>query len=199
VSKREKTELKPYATPLEWLEGRRRVDVPLPSCGEEDWFGEDDPMRFNRKVYTPPVMKAIRNWREETHRRREELTRQAGVVLPLDEFVARHSLDAVARDIIEILLLEATNIEDPMRMYDDVSKVVRRLVRGRDLKTEALLPYLLPGSRLRRLVGDPEPRGLTLRDELVLELLGIECDEEPAAPEGKAGGERPGRTAQPGE
>jgi len=174
--------LQPYATPLEWLEGKRRfVRVLRQLCG----YGPDGRRLLREAVARPDpeVLAAAMDWHEEEHRRRVELTREAGIILPIDKFAAEHKLDDVEREAVEILLVVATDLAwDDSRRELQTTELVRLLARGREDRFQDYLPYFLPGSRLRkagltREVPYWEPFGakrLGLDEDVVSRLLGEE-------------------------
>ncbi len=170
-----------YATPLEWLEGKRRfVRILRQFCG---WSRE--PRRRERPVAARPdgeVLTAALSWHEEQHNKRLALTRQAGVKLPIDEFVAELNLDDVEREIVELLLVAATDLaDDDSRGGIPTGEMARLLARGREELVQSFLPYFLPGGRLQNTVYTRETpfweplrtKWLNMTEDMVARLLGV--------------------------
>lgn len=178
-----------YATPYEWLEGKRRfVRILRTLCGD-GCPDERQPGRRRRPDVTPEVLVAALNWYEQEHRRRTELTREAGVRLPIEEFVAEQKLDPVEREVVEILLVCVTDLTNDESRGMTVEEMTELLALGRRDEAQKLLPYFLPGGRLRRiaaggLAGFVGPRRLCLEDDVIASLLGYEPEpeREPAEP-----------------
>lgn len=176
------TEPRAYATPREWLEGKRRlVKMLCQLCGGtgDEWRPRREaPAGVNREV-----LAAALNWHEARHRQGEELTRMAGTRLPIDEFTATHELDCVEREVVELLLVAATDLTRDGGRGLSVAEVVRLLTRGQADAAQDLLPYFLPGSHLCSVVRSREGFGgrqLGLDDDTVGALLGIGGEKRPA-------------------
>jgi len=170
-----KTEAVAYATVHEWLEGKRRLVQVLRrlSGGEgEEWR----PRRESAPALDREVLVAAMNWHEVQHRQSTELAREAGVKLPIDQFAAEHELDDVEREVVEILLVAATDLTRDGGYNVPVAELVRLLTRGRTDSAYFYLPYFLPNSHLCSVVRNREGFGgrrLGLDDETVAALLGV--------------------------
>ena len=175
-----------YATPLDWLEGKRRyVRFVYALCG--GGCGQSRPRPHSRSGADQELVVAALNWHEQEHNRREKLTRKAGLKLPMDAFVAEKELDPVEREVVELLLVAATDLNREEYKGLSIKEVVSFLAWGRPNQAQYLLPYFLPGSRLHRITGSEMAdffgsRRLKLPDEVVATLLGTDAQEEPAAP-----------------
>ncbi len=166
-----------YATPREWLEGKRQfVKVLRQLCG-----GKCDDWRSRRGGPAGPdreVLEAALNWHEDQHELRVAQTHAAGIKLPIDDFAESFELDPVERQVVELLLVAATDLthEDGLGGLN-VSDVVRLLARGREDETQEYLPYFLPGSRLLSAINSRDMLGcrrLSLDENIVGVLLGVE-------------------------
>ena len=177
-----------YATPREWLEGKRRfVRILRQLCGSSR---ED--RRQSRGVPAKPdheVLMAALNWHEEQHLIREIQTGAAGIKLPIDEFAAEHKLDDVEREIVEMLLVAATDLaRDRDGGGLQTAEVALLLARGRRESIQDYLPYFLPGSHLMKTVFTREvpfwepfgSRCLSMNEEVVARLLGVGCEQSGA-------------------
>lgn len=175
-----------YATPVEWLEGKRRyVKMLRRLCGRRGEWTE----RRDRPEVDCEVLEAAMNWYEECHKSCVARTRAAGVILPIDEFVQEKGLDEVEREAIEILLVVATDLtsEDP---YGDTTpaELVRLLARGRGDRAQNFLKYFLPGSKLYQILGEDEFWGwrltgrVRLNANLLPRLLGLQKEVVAEAP-----------------
>ena len=167
-----------YATPSDWLEGKRRFIQALRQfCGSE---GDDRrPRRSAPAGQDRRVLEEALNGCEAEHLLRVEQTRKAGIRLPIDSLASELKLDDVEREVVEILLVAATDL-----MNDDghgglkTAEVVQLLSRGRAEKAQEYLPYFLPGSRLLNAVGSRDIIGcrrLSINESVVRALLGSEC------------------------
>ena len=183
----------PYATPREWLEGKRRfVRVLRQLCG-----GKCDEWRSRRGGPAGPdreVLEAALKWYEEQHELRVLQTRAAGIKLPIDDFAAEFELDEVEREVVELLLVAATDLtQEDGRGGMQTTEVVQLLARGRKDKVQDYLPYFLPGSRLRSVLNCRDMLGrmyLSIDEDIVGMLIGVE-NERPASQAGQgAAGER---------
>jgi hypothetical protein len=176
-----------YATPREWLEGKRRfVRILRQLCGSSR---ED--RRNSRVVPAKPdreVLMAALNWHEQQHILRECQTGVAGIKLPIEEFAAEHKLDDVEREIVEMLLVAATDLtRDNGSGGLETAEVALLLARGRRESVQDYLPYFLPGGHLKtvftREVPFWEPFGsrcLSMNEEVVARLLGVDCEQSGA-------------------
>ena len=177
-----------YATPREWLEGKRQfVRILRQLCGSSR---ED--RRNSRVVPAKPdreVLMAALNWREQQHILRECQTGVAGIKLPIDEFAAEHKLDDVEREIVEMLLVAATDLtRDNHGGGLETAEVALLLARGRRESVQDYLPYFLPGSHLMKTVFTREvpfwepfgSRCLSMNEEVVARLLGVGCEQSGA-------------------
>ena len=177
-----------YATPREWLEGKRRfVRILRQLCGSSR---ED--RRQNRGVPAKPdheVLMAALNWHEEQHLIREVQTGAAGIKLPIDEFAAENKLDDVEREIVEMLLVAATDLtRDNHGGGLQTSEVALLLARGRRESIQDYLPYFLPGSHMMKTIFTREvpfwepfgSRCLSMNEEVVARLLGVGCEQSGA-------------------
>lgn len=81
-------QLKAYATPYEWLEGKRRFIHVLLTLYGDSLTDERQLGRRKRPDIDPEVLVAAVNWYDHEHRQRETLTREAGVKLPMDDYAA---------------------------------------------------------------------------------------------------------------
>ncbi|MEO0078388.1 MAG: ATP-binding protein [candidate division WOR-3 bacterium] len=163
-----------YASTLEWLEGKRRVVDILRQldgrCGGEDW----------RSRRARPVDREARSvaflLTKEQHRQRMEATRRAGVTLPIDRFIAEQGLDAVEREVVELLLVAETSLLRREERGIDVSDIVRLLALDSGRGVQDFLPYFLPGSHLLGVVTVRNAFGgkaLSISDSMVATLLGM--------------------------
>jgi len=185
--------LQPYADARDWLEGKRRfVRMLRRLCG----YGPES-RRYQREAPAKPdpeVLEAAMDWHDGLHRQRVEMTRLAGIKLPIDKFVTECELDEVEREIVEMLLVAATDLAP----HDNcgglqVSEVADLLARGKRERVQDFLPYFLPGSRLEKAVFTREvpfwepfgSRCLSMNAEVVCRLLGVECNQ--AGPRAKLG------------
>ncbi len=167
-----------YTTPGEWLEGKRRfVRLARRFCGIRD--DEWRPRREHASAVDREVLKAALQWYEEEHLVREIQTEAAGIRLPIDDFAESFGLDAVEREVVELLLVAATDLtHDDGRVGLKVAEIVILLARGREEDTQQYLGYFLPGSRLLSAVNCREgfgSRRLCLDDSVVARLMGVEC------------------------
>jgi hypothetical protein len=166
-----------YETPREWLEGKRRfVQVLRQLCGGrcDDWRSRrGGPSGTDREV-----LEAALNWHEEQHEFRVIATHAAGIKLPIEDFAAEFELDEVEREIVELLLVEETDLtHDDVRGLQ-VGELVHLLSRGKQEKAQDYLPYFLPGSHLSTVIKDREGYGsrrLSIGDDMVGVLLGVQC------------------------
>ncbi|MBN2466456.1 ATP-binding protein [candidate division WOR-3 bacterium] len=169
---------KAYESAQEWLEGKRRVVRLLRRlCG-----GGRRSRREEGFVPDPEMLEAAVKWHEGQHEARTDQARAAGFELPIDRFAAKHGLDPVEREIVELLLVAATDMTD-----DDghgglsVTALVQLLSRGRERDAQGFLPYFLPGCRLRRVLRGRDLLGsmvLGIGSETVAQLLGIEAGQD---------------------
>jgi hypothetical protein len=177
-----------YATPREWLEGKRQfVRVLRQLCGGrcDDWRsligGPAGPSR--------EVLEAALNWHEDRHELRVAQTRAAGIKLPIDDFAESFELNPVEREVVELLLVAATDLtQEDGRSGLNFSEVVQLLTRGRPEGAQEYLPYFLPGSHLLSAIGSRDMFGFTrlsLDRDIVGVLLGAES--EPQAGQSAAG------------
>jgi hypothetical protein len=178
MSSRPETVPVAYETPREWLEGKRRfVQTLRQFCGikGDDWR----PRRDAAPVADREVLDAALQWHEEEHLVREIQTQAAGIRLPIDDFAESFGLDAVEREVVELLLVAATDlVREDGRSGLKVSEVVQLLACGRRDGIQEFLPYFLPGSRLLSAVKCQDgysSRRLSLDENIVATLLGVEC------------------------
>ncbi len=174
-----------YETPREWLEGKRRfVQTLRQFCGikGDDWR----PRRGAPSGTDREVLEAALQWHEEQHLVREIQTQAGGIRLPIDDFAESFELDAVEREVVELLLVAATDLtQEDGRSGLKVSEVVQLLARGRQDGVQEYLPYFLPGSRLLSAVKCQDgysSRRLSLDEDIVATLLGVECPRPQAKP-----------------
>ncbi|HDQ99494.1 MAG TPA: ATP-binding protein [candidate division WOR-3 bacterium] len=88
------------------------------------------------------------------------------------------------REVVELLLVFATDLTNDRSRGLAVEEIVELLALGRREDAQRLLPYFLPGSRLREMGADGisgfvGPRRLRLDDDLVASLLGVEPGRKP--------------------
>jgi hypothetical protein len=165
---------KAYATPREWLEGKRRfVEVLRKFCGGgDDCRRRDAPSGVEREV-----LQAALSWHEAQHERRVELTREAGTKLPIDDFVAEFELDEVEREVVELVLVVATDLSHDDGRGLGVAEVVRLLSRGQAGETQRYLDYFLPGSHLASVINCRDGysgKRLSIEDDVVGLLAGVD-------------------------
>lgn len=164
-----------YENPREWLEGKRRfVRLLRRFCGVQGdgWHPGCGGAQVDRDL-----LEAALNWHEEQHEVRVAATRAAGIRLPMDEFAAEFELDDVEREVIELLLVEQTDL-----MHEDgrglpVGELALLLSRGNQDAAQQYLPYFLPGSRLLDVVSSREMLGslrLSIDDDMMRLLLATE-------------------------
>ena len=180
-------EMEPYTTPQEWLEGKRRLVRMLRQLCADASGGaraRREPPRCDREV-----LEAALNWYESRHSLRLSLTHAAGSRLPMDDFAEEMGLDSVEREVVELLLVAATDMTREDGRYVSSQEMVWLLARGEAEKAQDYLPYFLQGSRLLNAVLNREclgPPRLHLDDDQVRRLLGMERDpREEAAENGK--------------
>jgi hypothetical protein len=171
-----------YESPREWLEGKRRLVKVLRQLGGGSEGGRsrrDAPAGTDREVLT-----AALNWHEEHHELRVFQTRAAGIKLPIDDFAAEFKLGEVEREIIELLLVAATDLtSDDCGTGLQITELVKLLSRGREDAAQEFLPYFLPGSRLSNAITNRTmfgSRRLSIDDDMVGRLLGVECGQSGA-------------------
>ena len=177
MSSKSGNEPEAYAKPREWLEGKRQfVRVLYQLCGlsGNGWRSRrrEPPVGLDREV-----VKAALNWHEEQHELRVVATRAAGIKLPIDDFAAEFELDAVEREIVELMLVAATDLTRDDGPGLQTVELVQLLTRGRQDKAQEYLPYFLPGSRLHSVVESREmlgSRSLSIEEDIVGRLLGVE-------------------------
>lgn len=148
-------EVGPYESQVEYLQGLRRVMAARRAINEL-LFDEADPDCGARARPEPPddpddarlteLARELTAAREQ-HQQRTVLARQAGIVLPLDEFCVRHELDCDDRRLIEAVLVE---MMDVTREQGTVSfgSVARYLGDWQAEATQAFLGRALPESSL---------------------------------------------------
>jgi hypothetical protein len=166
-----------YETPREWLEGKRRfVQILRKFCGGrcEDWRSR----RAGSSGTDRELLEAALNWHEEQHEMRVAATRAAGIRLPIDDFVDEFELDEVEREVVELLLVDETDLTHDDGRGVQVGELVHLLSRGDQEEAQDYLPYFLPGSRLLSAVNNREmfgSRRLSLDDDVVGLLVGVRC------------------------
>jgi len=161
-----------YETPREWLEGKRKYVQAVRRLSS----GRLDARMQRLSVTDREVLEAALNWHEEMHEMRVVATRAAGIKLPMDGFAAEFELDDVEREIVELLLVEETDMTDDDGGGLTFSEAAMLLARGKEEAAQKLLPYFLPGSRLRNTVTSRESFGgrrLGLNGDTVRRLLGL--------------------------
>lgn len=163
-----------YETPRQWLEGKRRlVDLLYRFCN----IGQS--RRNGPTAADREVLVAALNWHKDQHESRVAQTRAAGIRLPIDDFAAEFELDDVEREVVELLLVAATDLTDDDGLGGLApAEVVGLLSCGQEDAAQEYLPYFLPGSRLRNVINCRNMLGsrrLGIDDELVAVLLGLEC------------------------
>lgn len=156
--------VKPYRSTMEYINGLRRVVWARRGLNEA-LFRNSDPscsVVEAGEVLIEPDKERVealeREHREalDEHNRRVECSVREGIVLPLDELAAQHELSAAERRLVEMLLVEMTDLTEDRDRYDPIRlATVARLAGDWDqAATQECFNLVLPGSKLvaRKLV-----------------------------------------------
>ena len=146
----------PYSGQLEFIEGlrkvikaRRRYNLLLYST--EDPSALKRPTKASGEEYFEELEVREMNvdLARETHAARCAQTRRCGIPLTLDELVVERGLDPRDRRIVEVLLVEATSLEDSDHEFRvSCGRVARCAADWSPDESQRLLPHFLPTGRL---------------------------------------------------
>ncbi len=151
-----KTLMGGYSSLTEYLDGLRRVvraRLELNAC----LFGTPDPECGARPVFPPDgdaadiifeaAKQELRDATDEHHYRAERASRE-GIVLPLDELAREHELTAPERRLVEVLLVDMTDLSRDRSEPVCLGTVARYLGDWDRAATQEFLNLVLPESRL---------------------------------------------------